>query len=265
MRGPVVTACVVCLLMAAACCLRCVIYHHPVFQTFFNEKLGTEETCASEYDVCLLVFYVSQKRSENKVNGFRFHRNCGNSFQCNLNGSFTTVSHYVKYSITCCGTDSCLPPLPVLPEVDLKKNGVACPACYVDNDHNVCIPKSTMECAGEETFCVFTNETLLEKSNVYSFGCGTKSVIQKNGNLHNLLSMYSSINVTNTPPIPGLKPGGDSEASSDWAPDIMGYNTASQPRGEPVPTSRDLAILMDSDIGLGPGQMVVSFDHYSSI
>ncbi|XP_077116129.1 uncharacterized protein LOC143770404 isoform X2 [Ranitomeya variabilis] len=64
-----------------------------------------------------------------------------------------------------------------------------------------------MECTGEETLCVLTNETLLQKHNVYSFGCGTKSVIQKNGNLHNLLSLYSSINITKSTPIPGLKPG----------------------------------------------------------
>ncbi|XP_075183333.1 uncharacterized protein LOC142255770 [Anomaloglossus baeobatrachus] len=206
MRGLVVEASVVALLMSAACCLRCVLYHHSDFQEEFNEKLGKEANCPSEDDVCLLVFYVMQQRSDNKLNGFRYLRNCSKSSQCDMNESITTVSNYIRYSTTCCSTDSCLPTLPVLPKVDLKKNGVACPACKSSRS-KLCTPNRTMLCTGEETQCVFLNETVFQTINLHSYGCGTKNVFQEKGIIINLLSFYSTITVTETRPIEGLQPG----------------------------------------------------------
>ncbi|XP_056400718.1 uncharacterized protein LOC130294610 [Hyla sarda] len=206
MKGPAIAACVFCFFMAAAYSLKCVFYREPIYQEHFDENAGNARNCSSEFDVCLTIIYVLEQRSENRQNGFQCIRACGKSTECDLKESLTTPTYRVRFRTSCCTTDSCLPNLPVLPVKNDIKNGVLCPACY-SNKENLCVPKRSMECTGDETHCIYYNETLLKAHNLHSYGCGSKNIFKDKGRIVDLFSVFSKITISEVTPIQGLKPG----------------------------------------------------------
>ncbi|KAM3922128.1 phospholipase A2 inhibitor and Ly6/PLAUR domain-containing protein-like [Leptodactylus fuscus] len=56
-------------------------------------------------------------------------------------------------STSCCYTDRCTPPAPVLPTISHDKNGVVCMSCQA-MEASPCDSDTYMDCIGNETKCI---------------------------------------------------------------------------------------------------------------
>ncbi|XP_069804397.1 uncharacterized protein [Dendropsophus ebraccatus] len=154
-----------------------------------------------------MITYVVQQRSEKIPDGFLYLRHCGTSSQCDLIESLTTPTYNIRYSTKCCTTDACLPTVPVLSkEKKDNKNGVICPACHSTKD-KLCTPKRSMECTGDETHCIYFNETMLRAYTLHSYGCGTTNIFREKGRIVHTLIFYSTIEISEKKSTLGLQIG----------------------------------------------------------
>ncbi|KAM5132224.1 phospholipase A2 inhibitor and Ly6/PLAUR domain-containing protein-like [Mantella aurantiaca] len=136
---------------------------------------GSSEVCPSGNYACLLT-RVENTMGE-MVTSRVYIRQCGLKDLCSKTGSMSLPNSRFKTSVTCCDTDNCTPPDPILPEISGEKNGVHCPACYVPNAKS-CDTKTLMECAGNETICITQLTTLKGPvpSSIVARGCATKQL-----------------------------------------------------------------------------------------
>ncbi|KAM9299492.1 uncharacterized protein PAF06_016570, partial [Gastrophryne carolinensis] len=109
-------------------------------------------------------------------------RQCGPSSLCSKTGSMSLPSGRFKSSVTCCDTDDCTPPDPILPEYsgdEEKKNGIRCPSCYVTNSKS-CDLITVMDCIGNETMCMtqITDTEGPVPSTTMSRGCSTQGLCE---------------------------------------------------------------------------------------
>ncbi|XP_040182543.1 uncharacterized protein LOC120915809 [Rana temporaria] len=188
MKSPVTTTCVFSTILMIAHSLQC-LYS-------FNTVPGAQglvveiSNCTSSQDACIMILYNIDKRSDNKLNGHLFHTRCAEQSECNMAGSMTTAGFYISFNSTCCNTDKCVPPRPLLQERSLIKNGVTCPACHVEKQ-DPCVPERAMACTGEETHCVFQTSTMYRAYKVYSYGCATQNIFKNNGEFVNSFSLLT--------------------------------------------------------------------------
>ncbi|XP_068099424.1 phospholipase A2 inhibitor and Ly6/PLAUR domain-containing protein-like [Hyperolius riggenbachi] len=110
---------------------------------------------------------------------------------CNESGSVTIPGFKVSYSVTCCSDgDMCTPKKPALPPKNNTKNGVFCPACF---SKGKCEAKNSMECTGEEKYCVtFQDRLIIMEYTTYGSGCASKDVCPEDRSLHFLKNPYVS-------------------------------------------------------------------------
>ncbi|XP_075047637.1 phospholipase A2 inhibitor and Ly6/PLAUR domain-containing protein-like [Mixophyes fleayi] len=141
-----------------------------------SDKLcsGPAVSCSSSDAVCVLISTVTS------LGGLGEHkmtvRDCGKPNACSVKGSMSVLSGKVKTGISCCSSDSCTPPMPVLPLNDYNKNGVTCKSCMEAVDKQ-CQSDTFMECQGNETKCISQVSTLKGPSMTMSTalrGCATK-------------------------------------------------------------------------------------------
>ncbi|XP_063798356.1 phospholipase A2 inhibitor gamma subunit B-like isoform X2 [Pseudophryne corroboree] len=106
-------------------------------------------------------------------------RQCGESRMCSRSGSMSVPDGRLKTSTTCCNTDNCTPPQPVLTEDMNSKNGVTCKGCFSPNS-STCKAEILMNCIGNETECVtqLTSTTGSILSKTISRGCSTKEMCE---------------------------------------------------------------------------------------
>ncbi|XP_018417670.1 PREDICTED: phospholipase A2 inhibitor and Ly6/PLAUR domain-containing protein-like [Nanorana parkeri] len=117
---------------------------------------GSSAVCPSGNYSCLLTRVVttaSRPNTSEMAITSAYIRQCGVRDLCSKTGSITLPQSMFQSSITCCDTDNCTPPEPVLPEISGKKNGLHCPACYVQNAKS-CPKETVMQCVGNETMCI---------------------------------------------------------------------------------------------------------------
>ncbi|KAG9462098.1 hypothetical protein GDO78_014916 [Eleutherodactylus coqui] len=82
-----------------------------------------------------------------------FGRSCVPENQCQGPGSFSTHNSQSKKGFSCCYTDNCTPPAPVLSPNSTRQNGLTCPTC-TGNGVDWCDTGMTMRCTGPETMCI---------------------------------------------------------------------------------------------------------------
>ncbi|XP_053308585.1 phospholipase A2 inhibitor and Ly6/PLAUR domain-containing protein-like [Spea bombifrons] len=135
---------------------------------------GNNVTCPSG-KVCVSTHTVSTEGGIKK-NEF-FGRTCMPQHYCDAPGSFSSRTMKSRKGISCCDTDRCIPPAPVLPDDSTQPNGVVCKTCTA-NDAEWCDTEETMKCVGNETKCILQitsmTGTLTQQSVLR--GCATQSI-----------------------------------------------------------------------------------------
>ncbi|KAG8573824.1 hypothetical protein GDO81_012571 [Engystomops pustulosus] len=102
-------------------------------------------------------------------------RNCGDRATCSVSSSMTTSHGRVITSSTCCYTEGCSPPRPVLPPVNFKKNGVVCKTCHAMQSQP-CDSDTYTDCLGNETKCLSQVSTVAGLTSTAMRGCATPSL-----------------------------------------------------------------------------------------
>ncbi|KAM4016349.1 phospholipase A2 inhibitor and Ly6/PLAUR domain-containing protein-like [Anomaloglossus baeobatrachus] len=111
------------------------------------------------------------------THGAIFDMSCAPKHHCDSPGSMSASNGRIQRSTTCCYTDNCTPPHPMLPDDNFQPNGLSCPTC-LSVYSKWCYSKQTIACTGEEDAC------LLQTSEYYApirrslaiRGCATKSI-----------------------------------------------------------------------------------------
>ncbi|CAH2318613.1 Hypothetical predicted protein [Pelobates cultripes] len=135
---------------------------------------GNNVTCDNGR-VCISTHTVSTEDGIKK-NEF-FGRTCMPQHYCNNPGSFSTDKSNSRKGISCCETDNCVPPAPILPDVSDKPNGVICKTCTAD-DTEWCDTKQVKKCTGDENKCIVQIATMsgaVSRKTVLR-GCATQSI-----------------------------------------------------------------------------------------
>ncbi|XP_056399467.1 phospholipase A2 inhibitor gamma subunit B-like isoform X2 [Hyla sarda] len=104
-------------------------------------------------------------------------RSCVPEDQCQGPGSFSTHNSQSKKGFSCCNTDNCTPPPPVLPPDNTTPNGLTCPTCTADGV-DWCDTGRTMGCTGDETMCILQYSKMsgtLSRDSVLR-GCATPTI-----------------------------------------------------------------------------------------
>ncbi|KAG8539378.1 hypothetical protein GDO81_020997 [Engystomops pustulosus] len=149
-------SCTVCLVQGATFC------------TGNNVTCPPGRVCASTYTVNM--------EDGIKKNEF-FGRSCVPENQCQGPGSFSTHNTTSKKGFSCCYTDNCTPPAPVLSSVNNTQNGHICPTCTEDGV-DWCDAGRTMSCTGDETMCIlqYTNMSGTISRDSVLRGCATPTI-----------------------------------------------------------------------------------------
>ncbi|CAN2388071.1 Phospholipase A2 inhibitor and LY6 PLAUR [Pristimantis euphronides] len=104
-------------------------------------------------------------------------RSCVPENQCQGPGSFSTHNSQSKKGFSCCYTDNCIPPPPVLSLDNTRENGLTCPTC-TGNGVDWCDTGMTMGCTGNETMCILQYTKMsgtLSRESVLR-GCATPTI-----------------------------------------------------------------------------------------
>ncbi|XP_053308220.1 phospholipase A2 inhibitor gamma subunit B-like [Spea bombifrons] len=111
----------------------------------------TTSACPANTNTC--VFTYSELRIANQVVPLTT-KTCGNDNECNQISRMTLAedTSFLRSS-TCCNSDNCTSPTPILPVLDTTPNGFSCPACYLINSTS-CQSTGTIACRGDETRCI---------------------------------------------------------------------------------------------------------------
>ncbi|XP_066465375.1 phospholipase A2 inhibitor gamma subunit B-like [Eleutherodactylus coqui] len=106
-----------------------------------------------------------------------FGRSCVPENQCQGPGSFSTHNSQSKKGFSCCYTDNCTPPAPVLSPNNTRQNGLTCPTC-TGNGVDWCDTGMTMRCTGPETMCILQYSNMSGTLTVESVlrGCATPTI-----------------------------------------------------------------------------------------
>ncbi|KAG8542232.1 hypothetical protein GDO81_027190 [Engystomops pustulosus] len=133
---------------------------------------GDADTC-DENEVCVSEFALTL------IDGIPvvklFMRGCGNQAQCFVSSSLSIPHARIISSSSCCYTDSCTPPRPVLPPITSKKNGLICKGCQ-SMEARPCDSDLYMECIGNETKCISQVAMSSGTPPTAIRGCATPSV-----------------------------------------------------------------------------------------
>ncbi|XP_077312356.1 phospholipase A2 inhibitor and Ly6/PLAUR domain-containing protein-like [Lithobates pipiens] len=150
---------------------------------------GSSEVCSSGNTVCLLTRAVNKIGDMVTMN--LYIRQCGPKELCSKTGSISLPNGRYFTSVTCCDTDNCTPPEPILPEVSKEKNGIKCPSCYVPNAKS-CVKVTDTDCIGNETICItqITNVKGPVPFSTIARGCATKQLCDP---VHQVWHMNKSI------------------------------------------------------------------------
>uniref|UniRef100_A0A8C5QUT2 UPAR/Ly6 domain-containing protein n=1 Tax=Leptobrachium leishanense TaxID=445787 RepID=A0A8C5QUT2_9ANUR len=154
---------------------------------------GLSVTCSPD-EACAASYSVS---SSGGVKMFEAYlRDCVSKKDCDVKGSYTVVRNVQsKVASTCCYTDNCTPPRPILPEDNYEPNGLTCRVCFSPNS-DWCSSTNTIDCQGDENMCILQSSRV--KGPVTSItalrGCTTKSICDYGG--RSAVVEGLSINVT---------------------------------------------------------------------
>ncbi|XP_053307502.1 phospholipase A2 inhibitor NAI-like [Spea bombifrons] len=130
---------------------------------------GSAQNCS--LPVCMSTLTRSSTAKGGTVT--EFERSCGRPNRCHLMGSMTSYSVSTATNSTCCSLDLCNPPVPTLPtQTNKMLNGVQCKTCFAHN--NQCPKFDSINCTGEETFCV-EYDVAGETGSTTIWGCSSES------------------------------------------------------------------------------------------
>ncbi|XP_077312636.1 uncharacterized protein LOC143933567 [Lithobates pipiens] len=110
--------------------------------------IGNNVTCSSNL-VCISEFQTTGP--EPNPTTF-FIRGCGEKSICGKSGAIDLQIRKHEFSVTCCESDYCTPPAPVLPSLHYNKNGKTCPYCDLNMGLD-CIATKNVPCTGDEDKC----------------------------------------------------------------------------------------------------------------
>ncbi|KAM3921630.1 uncharacterized protein RB166_011046 [Leptodactylus fuscus] len=102
---------------------------------------------------------------------------CAPKHHCDSPGSISASNGRIRRSTTCCYTDNCTPPTPILPDDNFRPNGLTCQTC-LSLYSKWCYSKHTIDCIGEEDACLLqTSEYYAPiRRSVAIRGCATRSI-----------------------------------------------------------------------------------------
>ncbi|XP_073457841.1 phospholipase A2 inhibitor and Ly6/PLAUR domain-containing protein-like [Aquarana catesbeiana] len=134
----------------AILCTNCSTGH-----TNLTNCTGNTVTCISNL-VCVTLYRFSNIGSDGE---HYFARGCGDKSICGKSGAlgFPEAKKY-RFSATCCQSDYCTPPTPVLPPLKFNENGKTCPFCLYRYGID-CVHSENMTCTGDENMCALYNLT----------------------------------------------------------------------------------------------------------
>ncbi|XP_075696511.1 phospholipase A2 inhibitor gamma subunit B-like [Rhinoderma darwinii] len=123
-----------------------------------------DHVCASSYTVT-------------NTHGTIFTMSCAPKHHCDSPGSISAANGRIRRSTTCCYTDNCTPPPPILPDENFQPNGLTCQTC-LSVYSKWCYSKHTMDCTGDEDVCLLqTSEYYAPiRRSVAVRGCATKNI-----------------------------------------------------------------------------------------
>ncbi|XP_077312637.1 uncharacterized protein LOC143933568 [Lithobates pipiens] len=133
---------------------------------------GYSAPCASKL-VCISMYQVSNIGNQQSID---FARGCGEKSNCGKSGVFAGPSTKYRFSSTCCESNSCTPPTPILPPLNWTSNGKSCPFCASATSKD-CKSDQRMSCMGDEDRCALENsEQTVGSSTLKSSmrGCASK-------------------------------------------------------------------------------------------
>ncbi|KAM4650517.1 phospholipase A2 inhibitor gamma subunit B-like [Discoglossus pictus] len=165
--------CVVAISVTAVSSLQCT----QCFNITGNVCSAPASACHEDTDTCLSLYLEIRTGATQLFPSVT--RLCGKKKHCNLDGSITTLNSQVQSKSSCCDSDSCPPPIPIMPEPNNTKNGLSCPACSARNATS-CKADKMVECLGMETQCVTMYSIFTYKDgpqiNTALSGCATQNV-----------------------------------------------------------------------------------------
>ncbi|XP_040294287.1 phospholipase A2 inhibitor 25 kDa subunit-like [Bufo bufo] len=106
-----------------------------------------------------------------------FIRKCFPESECNFQGNFDVNGVKLRTAYTCCSTDDCTPPVPILLSSSSETNGLVCPSCQSES-FPTCDSSVTVTCTGNNNKCLFmTTEMTAGQNSQLSIikGCATES------------------------------------------------------------------------------------------
>ncbi|KAM4703513.1 phospholipase A2 inhibitor 25 kDa subunit-like [Rhinophrynus dorsalis] len=150
----------------------------------------TEEptVCPSYADSCV-TSYTEVNAEVNATSNVTYHtltRYCGlSNHSCGVAASMSSRDVNISTVSTCCNTDFCTPPNPILSSPNNTKNGLTCPACFETNA-TLCLPSKTVACRGNENKCIKITQKISLKGVHFSYvmyGCATENVCATPNNI----------------------------------------------------------------------------------
>ncbi|KAH0616542.1 hypothetical protein JD844_027728 [Phrynosoma platyrhinos] len=113
---------------------------------------GEMETCPPNHDFCAITMFETE-REEIKVHGVV--KNCVPSSVCEAGSADINLGKKgrSRTGVFCCKGDACnTVSAAKLPVLDLRLNGLRCPACYASSSESC--SDDTVDCLGSESHCI---------------------------------------------------------------------------------------------------------------
>ncbi|XP_040182542.1 phospholipase A2 inhibitor and Ly6/PLAUR domain-containing protein-like [Rana temporaria] len=135
--------------------------------------------CQPDNDVCLSELRRMTEDPSRKLT-MQTIRRCGNSDECNIDGTLTGRGKTLTIKTSCCETDMCNPPEASWSLKRKKPNGKMCPIySSLQKDY----PElDVVQCTGDETHCVNFTSLITEGSfsrDELLHGCAMESICEK--------------------------------------------------------------------------------------
>ncbi|XP_068099198.1 serine-rich adhesin for platelets-like isoform X2 [Hyperolius riggenbachi] len=128
-------------------------------------------TCSNSSSSCGLAY---RDTTEGGGTVTDYIRTCVPTSTCGKVGSISYAGGRAKMAISCCNTDGCTSPTPILPGDSNRTNGLMCPTCK-STWQNSCSSVLTMQCTGKEQICLNASTTTSVSMDSTS-GCATASL-----------------------------------------------------------------------------------------
>lgn len=138
---------------------------------------SSAESCDASSVTCPEDFVCASSYSLTNTHGAIFAMLCAPRHHCDSPGSISASNGRIRRTTTCCYTDNCTPPHPVLPDRNFQPNGLTCQTC-LSVYSKWCSSLRTIDCAGDEDACLLqTSEYYAPiRKSVAVRGCATKSI-----------------------------------------------------------------------------------------